>query len=201
MKNDIITVFGKKGSGKTFLIRNKIVPFYHNNGVIILDTMHEYTFRNGFIATNANDVLDILEKYEAVDKKNFIISLQSGEFDDYLTTLSFIHNFRGVTLVVDEVDKFAEPATINTDLKNLFNVGRHYEINLIAASRRPNQVNRIVTSQSDLLVMFSLQEPRDLAYIRQFSNKEVANFVKALKIKEHKYEIYGDSRLAKDIGI
>lgn len=202
MQNNFVTVLGRTGYGKTFLIRERLLQHYKR--LIIFDTMNDFkpepptTVIDVLTVANFEATINSLMDYETED---FTIRIAAKQLAVYCDILDIIVNneFKGVTLILDEIDKFANPSSIEQSLYNLYNVGRHFEINIIAASRRPNQVHRIITSQSHLLVLFHTNEPRDLAYLREYANKEIANRVKELK--RYEYIIYGDTDLAEKLGL
>lgn len=198
-KNEFVTVFGRTGYGKTYLIRNILLKHYRR--MIIFDTMDEYLTESGIDILSVSDFENTIKTLISHDTQDFCLRVSSKKFTDYCDILDIVVNnqFRNITLVIDEIDKFASPSSIEASVNNLYNVGRHFEVNVIAASRRPNQVHRIITSQSHLLILFHTNEPRDLAYIREYANKDAANAVKGLK--RYEYIIYGDSEIAARLGL
>lgn len=197
MQNDIITVLGQKGYGKTTFLKKILIPEYER--VIILDTMHEYHDLPGSVVSESGiETVEIMEMFSENEKGQYII-VQQSNFSEYNKILDVITDFRDITLVIDEVDKFAEPNSIHPSLKELYNTARHYEIDLIAASRRPNQVNRIITSQTDLFIIFHTHEPNDLVYYKNFISRQVIEPVKSLGRFE--YHWYGDIELSKKFNL
>lgn len=198
-KSEFITVFGRTGYGKTYLIKNNFLKHYKR--IIIFDTMNEYKTESGIDILSVPDFENTINSLIEYDTQSFCLRVSSKNFEDYCQILDTVvtNEFQNITLVIDEIDKFASPSSIEASVNNLYNVGRHYEVDIISASRRPNQVHRIITSQSHLLVLFHTNEPRDLAYIREYANKETANAVKGLK--RYEYVTYGDQDISSKLGL
>lgn len=195
MKNDVISVFGKKGYGKTTFIKKYLLPKYQKK--IILDTMEEYHNDKSLVTGSALETVEIVE-YMLEQEKDFTI-VQQSSFNEYEQLLDVVIQIPELTLVIDEIDKFGEPNSIHPALKELYNTARHYQINLIGASRRPNQVNRIITSQSDLIIIFHTSEPSDLIYYKHYISKEIIERIRNLK--KYEYLWYGDDEIALKLGL
>lgn len=154
MKNFIVLVLGRKGSGKTFYVKNKLLPLL--NRYIVIDILNEY---DGYCVT------DFLQLMDAVDQgKQKIIC----KFEDDLDTafaFEFIWELRNITLVLEEIDLHADSRSIDPILEKLIKYGRHHNLNLIGICRRPYELNTIFRSQADSLVTFQQHEIRDLEYL------------------------------------
>lgn len=171
-KNQIHSIFGRKGSGKTFFMRELSKDI---SRIIIFDVTND--FQNGFIYNNVDDFIDALPAFE--QRSDFRVLLKFEDFEDYELALQEIRlsDLTNYTLMVDEIHLFASPNSISTDFYNIFAVGRHKAISVICATQRPYRVNPIVRSQSDIMTTFKQTENRDLGLLKEvgFDENEVSN--------------------------
>ena len=175
----IVGFFGKAGSGKSFKIQQ--VLDYFPRPVFILDTQNEFDEGLQF------DDAEVLQAYLIEGHPNasgiYVLNATTDEdFDRFFLILS-TGQFPA-TVVIDEADLFCTPYNINGDLSRIIKYGRHWEQNIVYAARRPAEVNRNLTAQSDCLVSFKQTEPRDIASLKQ-------SYVEAEKLSdldETKYE-------------
>jgi hypothetical protein len=70
--------------------------------------------------------------------------------------------------------------SMSDEAGNLIHRGRHYRISVAAATRRTRDVNRLLTSQADVVACFRQQETRDLQYLAGFLGENVAAKVATL---------------------
>jgi hypothetical protein len=183
VNNYIVGVLGKKGSGKTFLTMQmlKNIPKY-----IVLDVLHEYNA--GMIFTNFEELHTYLCNNQNMRKYRIIFRPErQDETDIFLEMTTYINDF---TLVMEEADFHCNPHKINEYLEHNLKYGRHYNRNLIWVSRRPFEVNRMLTAQSDLIIVFGTTEPRDLQYLSLYTfDKDIEDLGK------YEYAYYGDENL------
>ena len=183
-KNHIITVFGIKGYGKSYYIKHVLLPKAQFQKRIIIDFTGEYAPYGEVFTTPQSAIAYIITKrnQEIQEHKNVNYSAvcQFRDMEDYKLMFAAIVELDNYTLVLDEIFMFIGVNRYDENLYNLYNLSRHSNANLIAASRRPAQVGRIVTSQSDKVIVFRLKEPADLEYIAKFSSKETAQAVSRL---------------------
>lgn len=72
------------------------------------------------------------------------------------------------TLAIDEVDMFCNPYVIPPTFRRLLARGRHDNLNLLWTARRPQEVSKLLLSQSDEFYLFQMHHPADVDYFRQF---------------------------------
>lgn len=78
----------------------------------------------------------------------------------------------GMSIFMDEVD-LSMPSKDNR-LAGFNRRGRHVQLSVYMASQRPASVNKECTSQVDFLLIMSLDEPRDVEYLRSRMGQEKA---------------------------
>jgi len=157
----ITVVLGQRGSGKTSWVKNHIpaLPRF-----ILWNTVND-DFR-GFDSVESNRDL-----YEYVwSKRNGVFQvvvncLEENEANSFDFACKLALALENVCLVIEEVDTFATPTVIPFDLKRVLKVGRHYGVSMVAVSRRPAEINRLITSQAQRFVCFKTIEPNDVRYL------------------------------------
>lgn len=168
--NTIVSLFGRKGSGKSTLAR-EISEDYRR--VIALDSMGEYDEDNGSF-----DVYHgLAESAQAIVSHAklplFRLSLRVDTTDDFLKLLRIAYEVPDVLLMVEETSLYCSPSRLPDDLSRLVRYGRHRRINILFVARRPSEIHRELTSQSDVIVTFRQHEPRDVDYLRSFIGERV----------------------------
>lgn len=161
----VINVFGKRGSGKTTLIRGNIK--YYRRPVVILDILGNFTKEN---IKNPN-LIHTTEIHHAIDsinlafqnKKIEIIILRTGDPDfaiDYLSAA--LWEIHGGTLVLDEVDAISVAEAPCFD--QIVRYGRNHNVDLITGCRRPAELERNITAAANKFYCFGTHEFRDIEY-------------------------------------
>lgn len=158
MQNKIQTILGMKGSGKTTLAKKLVA---NRRRLLVLDPNGEY--RDGLIFETFDDLL----AWESVDDpdRRYICRFESD--DEIGAALRFAWDTRGWLIVAEEVDLLCSPASIDADFSRIIRHGRHRQLDLIAVSRRPAEVSKLLTSQSDEIISFRQLEDLDLDYLRR----------------------------------
>ena len=155
--NRVISVFGAKGSGKSTLVKAMLEE---HDRVIVLDTLGEYELAVRFGMDACLSALAAAEK-----SRSFAYSLRLPNADEYLDLMEVCYELPGTLLVLEETSFYCSPASLPPELSALVRYGRHREIDQIYVARRPSEIHRDLTAQSDLIVSFRQQEPRDIAYL------------------------------------
>jgi hypothetical protein len=168
IQNRIITVVGQKGYGKTTLTEKIIIGL--NKPTIIADPRQQYNddpkrrvlFRSvasfkQWIKANYG----IFKRY----KLELIVDVTKSNFNELATLVSKMEK---VTFLIDEVDLFTDALGRKDDaLDGLIHYGRHNQIDLVTTSRRPANISRNLTSQTDFFYLSRLAEPNDTKYFKQ----------------------------------
>ena len=87
-----------------------------------------------------------------------------------------------ITFVVDEIDMFFDTrADKKSQMYKLVHYGRHNKIDIITTSRRPANISRNLTSQTDIFYFSKIREPNDKKYIKQSIGVEYVETVEKLE--------------------
>ena len=175
-RNIIITILGKKGSGKSYFVKNTIVPLFPR--LLIIDPLDEYHY---YYVYSLPEFVGILKENYTKNKFRLVYRPLDENEDLFF---KFVFSLENVTLIIEEVDGYANGKQTDKYLEKLFKYGRHKNINLICVSRRPAEIGRLLTAQSDIIISFQQTEGRDIDYFKNFTdNPEV---LKNLKVGEFK---------------
>jgi len=169
-QNLIITILGRKGSGKSTLTRELIAE---RPRVIILDAVGEYPDEQGYppkteVVWGIDDCLNALEETE--DRDKFRLSLRCYQREEDLDLLDACFETKDCLVVVEETWRLCTPYEIPDPLSKLVRFGRHHRIDQIYVSQRGSSIHRDLTAQSDLIVSFQQHEPRDVMYLRSLGD-------------------------------
>ena len=176
-QNQIIAVFGRKGSGKTTLIRKIIVPARR---LLVYDKLNEFDAGQVFYDPQAlYDYVIKAPKFQAVYRP-----VDTAFGVDWLARLALA--LGDCVITIDEVDLYASTYYMSEALYNIIHIGRHFNTSIVMASRMPQRIRNDITAQADVIITFE-QQGRPLDYILEFADEPGAEGkIKALK----KYQYY-----------
>lgn len=182
-QNRIITVIGHKGYGKTSL--TEALFFLQDKPTIIADPRWQYNTeqkRRLFFA-NVNKFRKYI--YNRENYKNlFSFSLEcvvKVDNESFIELAEIVAKMKKVCFVVDEVDMFFDTRATNKNIMyKIVHYGRHNQIDLITTSRRPANISRNLTSQTDIFYISRLREPADKKYIKDIFGLKFVDIVGGL---------------------
>lgn len=166
----LVNIFGKRGSGKTYLIKhvipNCVAP------VIVFDILNNYNnLENSEETSKMTDVMNFLKNHYNYKKspdfygkpKNNILIVKPHDVDLFIDFISAgLWQFYGGTLVLDEADAINYQNAPQFD--SLIRYGRNRGIHLLTGCRRPYELSRNITAGANAIYIFQTQEPRDIEY-------------------------------------
>lgn len=161
-ENTITTILGRKGMGKTTLA---VELMRGEPRVIVLDTMGGYGGIVDQVVWGRDEAIEAMR--EAAKQRRFRLALRVYEQDEWLDLLAMAWELEDYLLVIEETSLVCGfPPFLHSEIAKLVQFGRHRRISLIFIARRPTEIPRDLTSQSDHVVTFQQTEPRDLVYLR-----------------------------------
>jgi len=182
--DDIILICGKIRSGKSYFLKNRILRGLELNRrrYIIWDYNHEHTppRRTG---VSIYHLKDIITRFNSGTPHIVFRPLDKSDeaFDLFCTTVWQLNN---ITLIIEEVERYATSYACPPHLKQLIDTGRHKGIGIYCTSRRPQRLTNDIPSNANHLFMFKQHLPRDIDYLSQW----VGEGVYALpKLKEYQF--------------
>ena len=189
--NDKKIIFGVSGSGKSYLTKKLCLNY---SRLIIIDPLEEYSNKDNPISVLCKDFVSLLI-YVRDNSEKFRVSLIDNSLEMSEKIFKLAWELGNITIVIEEVDMICSPSFIGAEFANVIKRGRHKQVNIIANSRRPSEVNRLLTSQASEIYVFKLNEPTDVKYISNFSSKESENII--ANLDDYNYYHYPSGNISK----
>jgi hypothetical protein len=86
----------------------------------------------------------------------------------------------GIALECSECDVILPNGRASLEAKNMLKRGRHEQLSLFLGTQRPQECDRLCTSQSDYIISFRMHEPREMEYISKVVSPRFAEMVRQL---------------------
>jgi energy-coupling factor transporter ATP-binding protein EcfA2 len=174
-KREITIIFGRTGSGKTFLVKKLIEPLKR---VIIIDALNEYT--DGIIFYNIKDFAQYF--LDNPNLKEFRIICRFHNFDlnsDMETTFNrlfdLVFHISNLTLVIEEAEIYISSNQRKSVFNNLVKYGRHKAISIIAVARRVTELSNELKSQLNIAYSSKQILQKDIDYLKILGFKQIEN--------------------------
>jgi len=180
--NTIITVLGMKGSGKTTLVKEMVSDW---DRVVIVDANGEY--ESGVIAWGLEESVNALKRYESSQRFNLSLRLERKEDSLKIIRLSYL--LSDVLVVIDEASLYSSSAFMPDEIGRLVRFGRHKQISLFFVARRASEIPRDITANSDIVVSFRQQEPRDKEYLMSLFGEKAE---KVDRLPQYQVMVFGN---------
>jgi len=184
-ESEIICVIGRRGSGKTYLVKNHILPELPR--YIVFDQNNEFAdMPNASRADTLEDLEDFLEVGD-----NIIIPAKS---DIGFEELCFILNesVSNYYLVVDEFhmlyQNYQEFTSKYAQFKKIVLTGRHDSLGLVIITQRPSDLPPYLLSQCTILYIFNVYLKKDLVSLSNIIN-DPENCQKLQNYEYYKYTL------------
>ena len=164
----VILIFGKRGSGKSYLA-NKLIE--NTKQLLIYDTLCEYTNGVVFDTEHREDFLRFWgERYRRPYRLIYQPLNPDQEIEEIAELVFAIGN---ITFLVEEIDCYCSSFQIDPSFAHIVQRGRHKNITLIGVTQRPYGINRLLTSQAKEIFIFNTNEPRDREYLKNLLGQDV----------------------------
>lgn len=169
-KRKIILIFGRTGSGKSYLAKRMIQKF---NRVIIVDKMFEY--HSDTIFYNFNDLLEYYLK-NVPNEFNFVCRFEND--DDIELLFKFCWYVKNLLIIVEESELYISPYKKQSEFLKLIRYGRHRAISIIAIARRVVELSNDVKANADEIISFKQILKKDIDYLKQLGFTKIENLGK-----------------------
>ncbi len=165
----VINFFGKRGSGKTTVIKGQLRDC--RPPVIIIDILGNYNDSEFLQTKEISQTIDEIKKWYLKEINNEehsqqIINLKTH---DYNLAIDFISaalwEIKGGTLILDEGDVF-EPSEAPC-FDQIVRYGRNHNVDMIFGCRRPAEISRNITAAANKIYCLQTNEPRDIMYYEE----------------------------------
>ncbi len=162
----IILIFGKRGSGKSYLA-NKLIS--QEQKLLIFDTLSEYT--EGVVF---EDYPKFAEFWKLVYRHPYRLIYRPLKPTEEINTIAgLVYTIGDCCLLVEEIDCYCTSYQIGDEFAHVIQRGRHKNITLIGVTQRPYGIHRLLTSQAKEIYVFNTNEPRDRDYLRILLGQEI----------------------------
>ncbi len=187
----IILIFGKRGSGKSYLA-NKLIA--NEQWLLIFDTLSEYT--EGVVFEDYQKFAEFWRKIYIHPYRLIYRPLKPDEEIEQIADL--VYTIGNICFLVEEIDCYCTAYQIGESFAHVIQRGRHNNITLIGVTQRPYGIHRLLTSQAKEIYVFNTNEPRDRDYLRILLGQEIDEKLDALK--QYQYVKWTDGIEGLEIG-
>jgi len=189
----IILIFGKRGSGKSYLAKKLIEK---ESRLVVFDSMSEY---DSGVTFNSESLDGFVAFWRKVYRQNFRLIYRPLNPDAEIESISeLVYTLGNVCFLVEEIDCYCSAYQISESFAAIVQRGRHKNITLIGITQRPYGIHRLLTSQAKEIYVFNTNEPRDREYLRALLGQEIE--VKLDSLKQYEFVKWQDGKDGMEIG-
>lgn len=171
----IILVIGKRGSGKSYLVKKMIAA---ESRLFVFDLMSEY--KEG-VVFGVENMRELAWFWRYFYKRNFrIIYRPIKPKTEIIKIAELVYALGDMCFVVEEIDSICTPWELPDPFAMIVQRGRHKNIKLIGVTPAPFGINRDLTRQAKEIYIFNTNEPRDIQYLSQLLGSEIAEKIPQL---------------------
>jgi hypothetical protein len=188
LRNKITAIFGRKGSGKTFLAAGM---YGKEDRAICYNLAEDIEFRSRatVFCVGGSSNADKLWRYMKKPLNQFRIDFIPTDLEfgrkvsaDSLETISQLcWDARDVTLYFDEAHMLLSSGWAPAAFRTLYLRGRHHQVSIVMIQHRMAAIPKEFTYNVDTFIFFQTSEPTDLDAIADRCGIEVAEKVIALR--------------------
>jgi hypothetical protein len=181
VQNQIVGIVGRKGTGKSSYMRELLrrCPRFP-----VFDVMAEHT-REGVNQVESSAKLAQFLKWSREQEKFAGSYVPDGALDEEIEEVSRLVYGRGhLCLACEEVPLYTQPGYMPPLFGKLVRTGRHRQIDIAWTAQRAAEVSKTLTSLTDIWILFSQVEPRDLSALADRCGREVADRVAGLGLHD-----------------
>lgn len=189
----IILIFGKRGTGKSYLAA-KIIE--NERRLLVYDTLSEY--ENGVVFCAEQDE-QFIEFWRHVYRGNFRLIYRPLNPQDEIDEIAdMVFTLGDMTFLVEEVDCYCTSYQISEAFAHIIQRGRHKNITLIGVTQRPFGIHRLLTSQAKEIYIFGTNEPRDREYLKLLLGEQIE--AKLDQLQQYQYVHWQEGKSELEIG-
>ena len=161
---------GKRGSGKSFLLRKKLSQ---QTRFVLYNTLGEPTYSEFETVTDFDVLAEKLKKNSGLIRVNYCRLSPLSMADDFNMVCEAVKASSNIIFAVDEIDLHTNPNMLPEPFEYLVSIGRHRGISVWVISRRPYLIHSLIRSQASTVITFNQTEPRDIEWLKQVIGEQV----------------------------
>lgn len=189
----IILIFGKRGTGKSYLATKLIEA---ERRLLVFDTLSEY--ETG-VLFDAEEVEAFRDFWRRTYRGNFRLVYRPLRPDVEIEEMAgLVFALGNMTFLVEEIDCYCTSFQISEAFAHIIQRGRHKNITLIGVTQRPFGIHRLLTSQAKEIYIFGTNEPRDRDYLKALLGHEIEPKLDALE--QYQYLHWQEGKPELEIG-
>lgn len=158
----VAVVLGRRGSGKTTLVKAKLAAFPR---IIIVDPEHEY---QGTVCDKLSKIYNLARttlRFRLVYRPARGLA-SKGELEAIDCLAQIAYTVGNLLLVIDEADRYARQGKDTLPyVRLLIDEGRHRDVGLIAVARRPGRIPKDLIENAGWLYLFHTHGAHSQKYL------------------------------------
>jgi hypothetical protein len=183
VQNRIVGIVGRKGTGKSYRVREllRYCPRF-----VVFDVMGEHAHQDGKNRCESPAELTGLLKWTREQETFAGVYVPEGELDEEIEEVSRLVYARGnLCFVCEEVPLYTQAGYMPPLFGKLIRTGRHQKIDIAWTAQRAAEVPKTLTALTDMWILFSQTEPRDLTALADRCGRDVTERVAGLGLHEY----------------
>ena len=175
--SSIVLIFGRKGTGKTTLLRKCLDTIRGKKCILIIDLLDKF----GDIADETfKTVFQYIYYMEEYDYEGKILRLNSTDKNNIIATIGAAYQYGNTSIFMDEADHVFS-RNMSKVLSESILRGRNQGIDFVFSTLRPHKLNVDVRNQADIVYSFSLNQKDAIqAVCDEFGNDKLEPIIKQL---------------------
>jgi len=183
VQNRIVGVIGRKGSGKSTYVREllRYCPRF-----VVFDPMGEHALSDHQNRFEKPPELARFLKWSHQQPTFAGVYVPTGDLEEEIEEVARLIYARGqLCFACEEVPLYTQAGYMPPLFGKLTRTGRHQEIDICWTAQRAAEVSKTLTALTDIWVLFSQTEPRDLSALADRCGHEVADRVAGLGLHDY----------------
>lgn len=181
VQNQIVGIVGRKGTGKSSYLQAllRYCPRF-----LVFDVMAEHVKQDGNRLESSAQLAHFL-RWSREQEKFAGFYIPDGALDEEIEEVSRLIYARGrLCFACEEVPLYTQPGYMPPLFGKLIRTGRHHQIDIAWTAQRAAEVPKTLTALTDIWILFSQVEPRDLAALADRCGRDAADRVAGLGLHD-----------------
>lgn len=176
MQNVVIGIAGKRGSGKSTILKSIALTAPR---LLVWDLLGEHRWCPNALH-NATEISAFVSWAHGRERFAARVVPEDTSDDTFEALCQLAYREGRLLLVVEEVAMISKPNWLPASFDKVVRLGRHRGVSVAWTTQRLSEVARRLTSTTDAFLLFFHHEPRDVEAIQQRCGVAVADVVSGL---------------------